>query len=404
MLGVALLQPAPASAQANAGSAIDQEIWRQIAPPGTGSNSGAQTTSGLTLTAGQTYFLYVGTNAAFGKYVAAGSGAGSNDLFHLNETGGLTPGAKGPDATLVSMTNTTVTYAPYYAVVRVTPTTTAPYYLATNSGGFGSPGSLSNGWTFPAGDTPGHSGVIGYAGHWGYSSTPSQGIGYAIKCCPQVQSESGILQSQTSKLPAASKLSWSRINSPVPIINLSGVGTGGNVGEIAQSFQPPAGGAYLETTRIGMFGSGNYNCAGTLRVSVTNTLSVPWINLAEAAAVQASWTLSGTAPTSNFVTINWVAATLTDDSGTVSFGTPAWSIGGSTVSGENLKFLAPFLSPAQGTYYLRAYWDNSGCTPNAYVMSRYSGSNSFAGGSAWTVSGGVWAEQAAQDFGGILLG
>lgn len=377
-------------------------MWRQISPPAAGSNSGTQSTDGLILTAGQTYYLYVGTNAVFGKTVSAGTSG--NDLFLLNELGLLTPGPKGPDATLLLMTNTTATYNPYYAVIRVTPTTTAPYVLSTQSGGFGSPGSFANGWVFPPGDTTGHAGVVGYHGAWDPSGSSTSEIAFAIKCCPQVQSENGILQSQTSKSPASSKFTWNRINSPVPIVDLTTVGTGGNVAEIAQSFQAPIGGAYLETTRIGMFGSGNYNCGGTLRVSITNTLSVPWNELGEAAAVQASWTLSGSAPSSSFVTINWVSATLTDDASTVSFGTPTWSIGGTTITGENLKVLAPFLTPTQGTYYLRAYWDNSACSPSAYVMSRYSGSNSFAGGSAWTVSGGVWTEQAAQDYGGIQLG
>ena len=401
LLVLVIVHASPAEAQAQT-ALLEQDIWRQISPSITGSNSGAQQTDGLTLTAGQTYYLYVGTNAAFGKTVSVGTSG--NDLFLLNEQGVLTPGPKGADAVLLQMTNTTSTYNPYYAVVRVTPTTTAPYYLATNSGGFGSPGSLSTGWVFPPGDTAGHPGVVGYHGAWDPSGSSTSEIAFAIKCCPQVQSESGIRQSQTSTLPAGSKFTWSRINSPVAIVDLPSVGTGGNVAEIAQSFQAPVGGAYLETTRIGMFGSGNYNCGGTLRVSITNTLSVPWNNAGEAAAVQASWTLSGTAPTSSFVTINWVAATLTDDAGSVSFGTPTWSISGNTVTGENLKFLAPPVSPSQGTYWLRAYWDNSGCLPNAYVMSRYSGGNSFSGGSAWTVSGGVWTEQAAQDFGGILLG
>ena len=389
----------PAEAQSN--TPVDQDIWRQISPPATGSNSGVQSTDGLILTAGQTYYLYVGTNAAFGKTVSAGTSG--NDLFLLNETGGLTPGPKGPDATLLLMVNTTATYNPYYAVIRVTPTTTAPYVLSTQSGGFGSPGSFSSGWVFPPGDTAGHPGVIGYHGAWDPSGSSTTEIAYAVKCCPQVQSENGILQAQTSKTPAASKITWSRINSAVPIVSLSGVGTGGNVAEIAQSFDAPIGGAYLETTRIGMFGSGNFNCGGTLRVSITNTLSVPWNNFGEVAAVQAAWTLSGTAPTNNFVTINWVSASLTDDAGSVSFGTPTWSIGGSTVTGENLKVLAPFLTPTQGTYYARAFWDQGNCGNNAYVMSRYSGSNSFAGGSAWTVSSGAWVEQAGQDFGGILL-
>jgi hypothetical protein len=400
LLVVVIVHADPAEAQAST-TPLEQDIWRQIQPPITGSNSGAQTTTALALTAGQTYFLYVGTNAAFGQYVNAGTSG--NDMFSIDKFGVLTPGANGPDAVLISMTNTTATYNPFYAVIRVTPTQTANYVLSTNSGGFGSPGSLSTGWTFPAGDNSAHASVLGYAGAWGHSGAPSNHLAFAIKCCPQVQGEAGIMSRQTSKAPASSKLSWARINPPKIFAQLDGAGSGGNIGEIAQSFPAPIGGAYVEITRIGMFGSGNWNCGGTLRISITNTLSVPWNNLAEVAAVQASWTLSGGAPTNNYVTVDWVSAVLSDDAGSVSFGTPAWSIGGSTVTGENLKTLAPFITPAQGTYYLRAYWDNSGCTPSAYVMSRYSGGNSYADGTAWYVSGGVWTQEPSQDFGGILL-
>lgn len=202
MLVIVHAEPAEAQAQT---TLLEQDIWRQISPSITGSNSGAQQTDGLTLTAGQTYYLYVGTNAAFGKTVSVGTSG--NDLFLLNELGVVTPGPKGPDAVLLQMTNTTSTYNPYYAVVRVTPTTTAPYYISTNSGGFGSPGSLSTGWVFPPGDTAGHPGVIGYHGAWDPSGSSTSEIAFAIKCCPQVQSESGIRQSQTSTLPANSNSS-----------------------------------------------------------------------------------------------------------------------------------------------------------------------------------------------------
>lgn len=396
VLVVAIIQIEPAQA-AVATTPTDEDIWRQIQPPITGSNSGAQTTTSLTLTGGQTYFLFVGTNAAFGQYVNAG------DLFTIDKFGLLTPGANGPDAVLISMTNTTTTYNPFYAVIRVTPTATAAVTLSTNSGGFGSPGSLSSGWNFPAGDSTGHASVLGYHGAWAHSGSPTNEIAFAVKCCPAVQGEAGIMSSQTSKAPVASKLSWSRINPPKIFAQLDGAGSGGNVAEIAQGFPAPVGGAYLEITRIGMFGSGNYNCGGTLRISVTNTLSVPWNTLAEVAGVQVSWTLSGSAPTNNYVTVDWVNAVISEDAGSISFGTPTWSIGGSTVTGENLKVLAPFVTPSQGEYFARAYWDNSGCTPSAYVMSRYSGGDSYSGGTAWTVSGGAWVQQPGQDFGGILL-
>ena len=402
LLALAVIVPPPASAAVET-TPGDQDIWRQIAPPITGANSGAQTTNGITLTAGQTYYLYVGTNAVWGQYVNAGSSAGSSDLFTLNRDGILTPGVKGADAVLISMTNTTATYNPYYAVVRVTPTTTTNYYLATSSGGFGSPGSLSTGWTFPPGDRAGHTGVVGYHASWGHSGSPSNHIAHAIKCCPVRQSEAGIMSGQVSLNPLNTKASWLRINPATALFELNGAGTGGNVAEIAQSFPAPVGGAYVERTRIGMFGSGNYNCGGTLRISITNTLSVPWNELGEVAGVQVPWTLSGSAPTNNYVTVDWVAATITEDAGSVSFGSPTWSIGGNTVTGENLKALAPFIMPSQGTYYVRAYWDQGNCGASAYVMSRYSGSDGYAGGTAWYVSSGVWTQQPSQDFGGIQV-
>ena len=401
-LALVLVIPTPASAAVDT-TPEEQDVWRQIAPPIAGQNSGAQTTTGLTLAAGQTYYLYVGTNAVWGQYVNAGSSAGSNDLFSLTQNGVLTPGVKGADAALISMTNTTATYNPYYAVVRVTPTTTTNYYLTTSSGGFGSPGSLSTGWTFPPGDRTSHTGVIGYHGAWGHSGSPGTHIAHAIKCCPVRQSEAGIMSGQVSLNPLNTKTSWSRINPATTHFQLDGAGSGGNIAEIAQSFPAPVGGAYVEKTRIGMFGSGNYNCGGSLRISITNTLSVPWTELAEVAGVHVSWTLGGTAPSNNYVTVDWVAATITEDAGAVSLGTPTWSIGGNTVTGENLKALAPFITPSQGTYYVRAYWDQGSCGTSAYVMSRYSGSDGYAGGTAWYVSNGAWTEQAGQDFGGILV-
>ena len=402
LLALAVVTPRPAHAAAETNPA-EQDVWRQIAPPITGQNSGAQATNGLTLTAGQTYYLYVGTNAVWGQYVNVGSSAGANDLFSVTQNGLLTPGVKGADAALISMTNTTATYNPHYAIVRVTPTTTTNYYLATSSGGFGSPGSLSSGWRFPPGDRAGHTSVIGYAGAWTHSGAPSVEIAYAIKCCPVRQSEAGIMSGQVSLNPLNTKVAWSRINPATTLFQLDGAGTGGNVAEIAQSFPAPVGGAYVEKTRIGMFGSGNYNCAGSLRISITNTLSVPWTEPAEKAGVQMSWTLSGSAPTNNYVIVDWVAATIAEDAGSVSFGSPTWSIGGSTVTGENLKALAPFITPAQGTYYVRAFWDQGTCGVNAYVMSRYSGSDGYAGGTAWYVSGGAWTQQPSQDFGGIQV-
>ena len=396
VLAVVVLHAPPAQAAVST-TPEEEDVWRQIQPPVTGQNSGAQSTTSLTLTGGQTYFLFVGTNAAFGQYVNAG------DLFTIDKLGVVTPGTNGPDAVLIGMTNTTATYNPFYAVIRVTPTATAPVTLSTNSGGFGSPGSLSSGWTFPPGDSAGHASVLGYHGAWAHSGSPTTEIAFAVKCCPNVQGESAVLSGQTSKSPASSKLAWSRINPPTIFAQLDGAGSGGNVAEIAQGFPAPVGGAYVEITRIGMFGSGNYNCGGTLRISITNTLSVPWNELAEVAGVQVSWTLSGSAPTNNYVTVDWVSAVIGEDAGSVSFGTPTWSIGGNTVTGEGLKALAPFITPAQGEYYVRAYWDNSGCMPNAYVMSRYSGSDSYSGGTAWTVSGGAWVQQPGQDFGGILL-
>ncbi|MFA5862903.1 MAG: hypothetical protein WDA16_14520, partial [Candidatus Thermoplasmatota archaeon] len=111
-----IVQAEPAEAAVST-TPTEEDIWRQIAPPVTGSNSGAQTTTALTLTAGQTYFLYVGTNAAFGQFVNAGSSG--SDLFLIDKFGILTPGPKGPDAVLISMTNTTETYNPFYVVIRV---------------------------------------------------------------------------------------------------------------------------------------------------------------------------------------------------------------------------------------------------------------------------------------------
>ena len=218
-----------------------------------------------------------------------------------------------------------------------------------------------------------------------------------------VQGEAGILAGQTSKSPANSKFSWARMNPPTIFAKIDGVGSGGNVAQIAQSFPAPTGGGYIEISRIGMFGSGTYTCGGNLRISITNTLSEPWNELAESAAVQVAWSLSGTAPTNNYVTVDWVTATISEDSGSVSLGTPTWSIGGNTVTGENLKALAPYITPAQGTYYMRAYWDQGNCGASAYVMSRYSGCDCYAGGTAWYVSGDAWTQSPAQDFGGFLL-
>ncbi|MFA5861298.1 MAG: hypothetical protein WDA16_06340, partial [Candidatus Thermoplasmatota archaeon] len=177
---------------------FERDIWNQISAPITGANSGAQTTDGLVLVTGQTYYLYVGTNAAFGQTVSVGTSVGSNNLLYIDKFGVLTPGVNGLDAALVSMTNTSETYNPFYATIRVTPTSTSNYYLATNSGGFGSPGSLSNGWTFPPGDTTGHTVVLGYAGAWHHSGAPTIDIAFAIKCCPQQLSEAGAL-SEISK-------------------------------------------------------------------------------------------------------------------------------------------------------------------------------------------------------------
>ncbi|MFA5861577.1 MAG: hypothetical protein WDA16_07770, partial [Candidatus Thermoplasmatota archaeon] len=113
--------------------------------------------------------------------------------------------------------------------------------------------------------------------------------------------------------------------------------------------------------------------------------------------------LNGGAPTNNYVTVDWVTASIAEDAGAVSFGSPTWSIGGSTVTGENLKTLAPFLTPTQGDYYLRAYWNQGNCGVSAYVMSRYSGGDSYSGGTAWYVNAGAWTQQPGQDLGGILL-
>ena len=397
LLVLIIVHAEPAQATHSA-SDNETELWRQItAPSPSGSYLSVQTwTSGiLTLNAGDDVYVYAGSNS-FGNGVGVELATNSARLYTLTKECGLTVGPEANSAELVACYNTSSTYTPFYGIVRASVKTTGAYRLVTISGcTFGCPEGISTGWITPPGKSL--SSLFGYAGSW------TSGAGHVLRANLQLQGEAGIMASQTSKAPASSKLSWTRMNPPAIFAQLDGAGSGGNVAEIAQGFPAPTGGAYMEITRIGMFGSGNWNCVGTLRISITNTLSVPWNNLAEAAAVQVSWTLSGGAPNNNYVTVDWVNAVISEDAGSVSFGTPTWSIGGSTVTGENLKVLAPLLTPSQGEYYARAFWDNSGCLPSAYVMSRYSGGDSYSGGTAWTVSGGAWVQQPGQDFGGILL-
>lgn len=390
-LTLLILHAPPATAQAGltvyqaafgALSPADQDIAQQAA--GTFGAGGYSCQNGqygnVAIQAGKTYFVVTGQNS--GNITVTGSSSG---MYYSN----VGAGAFYARATGVALLWREISGSGQVVMASIVASTTETITVTCGLNGYGNYN----------GNLPGL-GLVGYFTSTPHCSTCRVGAVYESRT---IQSESAILSTQTTKSPPNEKIAWTRINGH-PLVDLGlNVGSGGNVGEIAQGFPAPAGGAYLDKTRIGMFGSGNYNCGGTLRISVTNTLSVPWNNLAEAAGVEVSWTLSGTAPTNSFVTVDWAAVTITEDAGSVSFGSPTWSIGGTTVTGENLKALAPFLSPAQGEYYMRAYWDRGNCGVNAYVESRYTGGDSYSGGTAWYVSGGVWTQQAGQDFGGLLL-
>ena len=363
-------------------TAADQDISQQPAQSfSTGGGYSCQNGQygTVSVTAGSTYFVV--TAQSSGNITVTGSSSGA--YYHNTGSSGFFARQAG-----VTLLWSETSGSGQTVMASIVPTVSETITVTCGNNGYGSYN----------GNLPGV-GLVGY-----FTSTPhctTCRVG-AVYQSVTIQGEAAILSTQTSKHPPNEKLTWTRINSH-RLVELAGVGSGGNVAEIAQGFPAPAGGAYLDTTRIGMFGSGTFTCSGTLRISVTNTLSVPWNELAEAAGVQVPWTLSGTAPTSSFVTVNWAAATITEDAGSVSFGSPTWSIGGTTVTGENLKHLAPALSTSQGEYYARAFWSQGNCGSSAYVMSRYSGSDSYSGGTAWTVSGGVWTQVANQDLGGLIL-
>lgn len=402
---------------------VEKDVWNQIAAPITGANSGAQTTDGLILLTGQAYYLYVGTNAAFGTIVNAGSSVGATDLFTIDKNGALTRGALGANAELVSMINTSQTYNPFYAIIRVTPSSTTNYYLSTNSGGFGNPGSLSSGWSFPPGDSGTHLGVSGYAGAWHPSGNANVEIAHAVKCCPQQVSEAGAL-SEVSKTTAGiwddAKATWARIN-PAKYQHDTSTSSGANdpstaqaaTREAYQSFLPDASlGGYLERFTLFMSTARNGG-TGIIRVAIFSGTSAPTlpVDLTQArASVEFTYSQTigcGCAASARYI-VNWTAGSVTtsDVSGATSASATGitWrEYGVATLTPKAVNVLLS--NPATDRIYVYVYYTlNADGTYSSSGLSQIT-SNPVTTGQYCTASGGTWnCANANYDLSGMQIG
>lgn len=237
--------------------------------------------------------------------------------------------------------------------------------------------------------------LLGYQGHYVRGTTV---VGVLLKVSA-LQSEEGILESQTQRSPAT-KWTWARLNPSTTLFQIA-AGNGGNLAEAAQSFTPLVAGSYVETTTVGTFGSGTTNpCTYTLHVGITNTLAYPHNEATERAGVDIPVTSTNPGSSSGTITIDWLTGTVGDDNGAISLGTPTWKIGGTTITASSYNVLPPYLDT--GTHYVVVKWTAGSCT-GSYLSSRLYTSNTYAGGTAYTVSGGAWVQDPASEIGGFLV-
>lgn len=380
--GIAIL---PGTAQAGTQTGNDSDIWRQMSFSTSNGGGVSSSTNSLTLTAGTEYFI-----AASSDY-SGGSVSGSTTLFFqvgslftLSDTDGcaatptFTSLQSGATASVLSATygdpGGCGSSAGAWWIVSIIPGSSGTFALSNGCGTCSGGGLSFNifSMVFPPGiSTP--SQMVGHFGTW-----VNGGTNMAIALTnASLQTENGILSTQTQKTPVNTKQTFTRVNQAQ---NLLATGAGSDIGmrQAVQTFTAaPALGKYLEITSFFVNVAG-VACSGTASIAVSNQFNSAqdWNVSAEAVNVSFSFTATGTNQQGT-LTVDWLGMVVSEDIASLSFGTPTFKIFGQTVT-EPSGLPAAILT---GTYALHYYHSSAN---DQCMQVKKTAADAYSGGGLFT--------------------
>lgn len=358
----------PVSSATHSQTSTEQEFHEQVAlVTPTGASCSPTLTASAALTAGTSYVLVAGQGS--GTQVRVKLSGNGTQILTITNTGVLTLNVAATQAHLLKHSNVSGGY--YFAVRFIAPASVGISLECSGS-------NLQSLWSLPSGATA--TTLAGLHGRITLSSDANQVFGFVFRAVQSQAAEDGILATQTDKSPPSTQFSWTRLNPAVEIVNSTAAGDGAQPAIGAQKIAAHAtSGKYLEQFRAAIGFSST--CSGTMHVSVSTNLNVPWDNGLELINLSATYTATSTGNL-EFVA-DFVQGTLKP------YGTTAWSFGTVAITQHGDTITNSLPADVSSARHVRIWL--SGCAITK------SGPNGYSSGSMYTYSAGAWTELASND-------